>query len=134
MTIKFYKSVPPYGYLNNFHKAKFYLYEKMWETVEAAYQSRKTFVPGERNKIWAAATPREARNIGQLVQLRSDWNSIKFFVMKECVFAKFYQNNDLKELLLSTGDEEIVEDTSVTNDTYWGCGKNGDGQNNLGRF
>jgi ribA/ribD-fused uncharacterized protein len=33
---------------------------------------------------------------------------------------------------LSTGDEEIVEDSPI--DSYWGCGADGKGQNNLGKI
>lgn len=131
MTIKFYKSIPPYGYMNNFYKAKMTVYGKIWETVEHAYQAQKTLIPGEINKIWAASSPREARNMGQLVQMRSDWDQVKDQVMKECVLAKFKQHPELVKQLLSTNDEDIVEDSPV--DWYWGCGKDGTGKNMLGK-
>lgn len=131
MTIKFYKSIPPYGYMNNFCKAKMTVYGRIWETVEHAYQAQKTLIPGEINKIWAASSPREARNMGQLVQMRPDWDLIKDHVMKECVLAKFKQHPELAEQLLSTEDEELVEDSPI--DWYWGCGKDGTGKNMLGK-
>ena len=132
MTIKFYKSIPPYGYLNNFCKAKMTVFGKIWETVEHAYQSQKTLIPGEVLKIWAAKTPREARNIGQLVQMRPDWDDIKDSVMLQCIRAKFTQHLDLKEQLLSTDNEDLVEDSKI--DSYWGCGKTGSGKNMLGKI
>jgi hypothetical protein len=131
MTIKFYKSIPPYGYLNNFCKAKMKVFGKIWETVEHAYQSQKTLIPGEVLKIWAAKTPREARNIGQLVQMRPDWDDIKDDVMYDCVWAKFSQNSDLKQQLLDTGDQEL-EDSKI--DPYWGCGADGKDHNILGNI
>jgi len=132
MTIKFYQTKAEYGFLNNFYRAKMELYGKIWDTVEHAYQAQKTTIPGEINKIWAAATPREARNMGQLVQMRPDWDQVKYSIMKECVKAKFLQHQDLKEKLIATGNEEIVEDSPI--DWYWGCGKDGTGQNMLGKI
>jgi N-glycosidase YbiA len=48
------------------------------------------------------------------------------------VRAKFRQHDELRELLLSTGDEEIVEHT--TNDAYWADGGDGGGLNMLGKI
>jgi len=132
MTIKFYQTKAEYGFLNNFYRAKINVYGKIYDTVEHAYQAQKTSIPGEITKIWAAATPREARNIGQLVQMRPDWDQVKYSIMKECVKAKFLQHPDLKEKLSATGKEEIVEDSPI--DWYWGCGKDGTGQNMLGKI
>ena len=39
---------------------------------------------------------------------------------------------DIRAILLGTGDEEIVEDTST--DHYWGRGRTGTGKNMLGRI
>ncbi len=50
--------------------------------------------------------------------------------MFRAVLAKFQAHAALKELLLSTGQEEIVEKT--TKDYYWGCGTDGTGKNMLG--
>ncbi len=132
--IKFYKSEPPYGYLNNFDLHPISIYGDSWQTVEHAYQAQKCIDLDEYIEILDAKTPRIARNIGQKVNIRSDWDKIKYDIMFECVFAKFTQHKDLQNLLLSTGDEEIIEDTTSSNDTYWGCGTNGDGQNNLGKI
>lgn len=43
---------------------------------------------------------------------------------------KFTQNNNLKEILLGTGDRKLIEHTD--RDKYWGDGGNGEGQNRLG--
>jgi ribA/ribD-fused uncharacterized protein len=45
---------------------------------------------------------------------------------------KFQTHPDLAELLLSTGDEPIVE--NAPGDYYWGCGKDGSGRNRLGQI
>lgn len=132
MTIKFYKSIEPYGYLNNFRKAPMFIYSAWWKNVEAAYQSRKTNDPDEQKAIRLASHPGTARDLGQNVTMRSDWDKIKYQVMAECVLAKFVQHRDLRERLLSTGYEYLIEDSPV--DSWWGCGPDGNGQNNLGRI
>ena len=52
--------------------------------------------------------------------------------MKEGLVAKFTQNQNLKNLLLSTGDKKLVEHT--TNDDYWGDKGDGSGRNRLGEL
>lgn len=132
MTIKFYKSIPPYGFLNNFDDHPIYVFDREWDTVEHAYQAQKTLIPEEQDAIWKAKTPREARNLGQQVTLRQNWDLIKDFVMSECLLAKFTQHLDLQNQLLATGDEELIEDSPI--DWYWGCGSDGKGQNKLGKL
>lgn len=132
MTIKFYKSVEPYGYLNNFRKAPIFIFNVWYKNVEAAYQSQKTNNKVEQEQIRLAPHPNQARELGQKVTIRSDWDDIKYSIMEACVLAKFLQHKDLRERLLSTGTEYIIEDSPI--DAWWGCGPNGDGENNLGRI
>ena len=62
--------------------------------------------------------------------LRKDWESVKDQIMLEALRAKFAQHDNLKELLLNTGDARLVEHTS--NDRYWADGGDGTGRNQLG--
>lgn len=52
--------------------------------------------------------------------------------MRRALQAKFAAHPGLQALLLSTGDEPLIEAT--TGDYYWGCGTNGDGLNRLGEL
>lgn len=131
MTIKFYKTNDPYGFMNNFKKARMFVLGRWWNNVEAPYQACKTDIAAEADLIWKAATPREARDLGQKVAIRLDWDYVKDKIMYECCLAKFTQHHDLRTQLLATGDEELVEDSPV--DSYWGCGKDGTGKNMLGK-
>jgi ribA/ribD-fused uncharacterized protein len=131
MTIKFYKTNDPFGFMNNFKKARMFIYGRWWNNVEAPYQSMKTDVQSEKDAIWAAKTPREARDLGQKVTINSNWDEVKYLVMYECVLAKFLQHSDLRKQLIDTKQEELMEDSPI--DYYWGCGKDGTGQNNLGK-
>jgi ribA/ribD-fused uncharacterized protein len=65
-------------------------------------------------------------------KLRRDWESVKVGVMRVAVVAKFIQHEELRTLLLGTGDAKLVEHTE--NDSYWGDGGDGSGKNMLGRI
>jgi hypothetical protein len=63
---------------------------------------------------------------------RADWESVKDDVMRRAVRCKFARHEDIRSLLLATGDEEIVE--NAPSDYYWGCGADGSGRNMLGQI
>ena len=120
-----------YRFLSNFYEATVFYDNILCRTSESAFQMMKTLDAEERLKI-GKAHPSEAKRRGRKVQLREDWEQIKYQVMFEIVLAKFSQHPDLKEKLLATGDAELIEG-NWWNDTYWGvC--NGVGENNLGKI
>jgi ribA/ribD-fused uncharacterized protein len=133
--IKFYKIKEPFGFCSNFYRARHFIYGRWWATTEHSYQAQKTNVPSEYDAIHQAQKPREARDLGQKVHMRENWDMIKDIVMYECVLAKFVQNHDIRELLLASPDDQmLIEDTASTNDCYWGCGADGTGRNELGKI
>jgi ribA/ribD-fused uncharacterized protein len=64
-------------------------------------------------------------------KLRWDWESVKVGFMTDAVRAKFTQHEDIRKVLLDTGDAKLVEHTE--NDSYWGDGGDGSGRNMLGQ-
>ena len=64
--------------------------------------------------------------------LRKDWEQVKDEIMQQGVLRKFETHADIREILLVTGDELIVENSPI--DYYWGCGKDGSGKNRLGEI
>ena len=90
--------------------------------------------PADRKDVANAHSPMEAANLGRdrKRKLRRDWESAKDDVMRKAVRAKFTQHDELRTLLLSTGDAKLVEHT--TNDAYWGDGGDGRGRNKLGQI
>lgn len=64
--------------------------------------------------------------------LRGDWEQVKDGIMEQGVLKKFETHVDIREILLYTGEEEIVENSPI--DYYWGCGKDGSGKNKLGQI
>ncbi|MEN6627143.1 MAG: NADAR family protein [Candidatus Sumerlaeia bacterium] len=132
MAIRFYRINEPYGEFSNFWRQEFELDGAPWPTTEHYFQAQKFAGTGHVETVRLAPTPRDAARIGRDrgLPLRPDWEEVKEDVMRRALRAKFAQNEPLKQLLLSTGDEELIETT--TDDTYWGCGTEGHGQNRLG--
>lgn len=59
----------------------------------------------------------EIRNSG--VPFREDWKTAKLGIMLVVVRQKFEKNPELAELLLATGDQDLVEGNHW-GDTFWG--------------
>lgn len=121
----------PHRWLSNFYPSPIKLKGLTWPSVEHAYQAMKTTDRDWWRKIAAESNPGKAKRMGQLVPLRPDWDRVKLTVMKVAVTRKF-AIPELRELLLETGDLELIEGNHW-NDQYWGvC--NGRGLNHLGRI
>lgn len=67
------------------------------------------------------------------LNIRDDWEDIKMDVMKEGLLQKFTQHHNLKDVLLSTNNSNIVEHYPYSAKTGWGQWK-GEGENNLGKL
>lgn len=134
MAIYFYKTKEKYGCFSNFSNHGFELEGKHWRTSEHYFQSQKFIGTEFEEQVRMSSSPMEAANMGRdrSKLLRKDWEEVKDEVMRKAVLAKFKSNNDAKIILLSTGDEEIIEKT--TKDYYWGCGNDGTGKNMLGKI
>ncbi|MEH2313561.1 MAG: NADAR domain-containing protein [Nostoc sp.] len=136
MTIYFYKVWQPYGCFSNFSLHRIHIQGTYWPTVEHYYQAQK-FVGSTDAAIipliHAAATPEEAAALGRCNtrQFRRDWDLVKTQIMREAVLKKFLTHLDIREVLLNTDDEILVENSPT--DSFWGCGANKTGQNHLGK-
>ncbi|WP_240137991.1 NADAR family protein [Streptomyces sp. MUM 178J] len=135
MTIYFYGADEvPYGCFSNFSDHGLDLDGHWWPTSEHYFQAQKYIGTRRADLIRRARTPLRAAELGRdpSIPLRRDWDRVKDDVMRRAVAAKFRTHGDLRAVLLSTGDEEIVEDTAA--DHYWGRGRTGTGKNMLGRI
>lgn len=128
-----------YFFLSNFYNVYLEYEGIIYCSTEAAFQAAKSLDISEKMRI-ARMSPSDAKKAGRKVQLRPDWEEIKDKVMYDVCYEKF-TNNDalhLKERLLKTGKEELVEG-NTWHDNYWGnctcekC-KNIAGQNKLGKI
>ncbi len=134
-TIYFYSTREvPYGVFSNFAAYGITMDDRYWKTTEHYFQAMKfvTTAPDYAEQIRSAPTPKQAANMGRSrnYPLRADWEAIKDGVMLEAVLQKFRTHDDIRTLLLATGDAPIVE--AAPGDAYWGTGPNGDGLNKLG--
>lgn len=121
-----------YRFLSNFYICEVPFEGNIYSSSEHAYQAAKSLDVEIREQIRLLKTPGESKKFGGKIKIRPNWNQIKFNKMYEIVLNKFYNNKELKKLLLETGDAELIEG-NYWNDTFWGiC--NGVGENNLGKI
>lgn len=135
MTIYFYGADDaPYGCFSNFSPHGFTVDGRHWPSSEHWFQAQKFTGSAHADRIRRAPTALRAAELGRSRShpLRRDWERVKDDVMRRAVHEKFLQNPEIREILLSTGEQEIVEDT--TTDHYWGRGSTGTGKNMLGRI
>ncbi len=120
-----------YVYLSNFYKCEVYFEGIKYSSVENAYQSAKTLDVDQRLLI-SNMTASESKKYSKNLVIREDWENIKYFIMFDLVFQKFYKNYDLMNKLLLTGDS-YIEESNWWGDIVWGvC--NGVGENKLGKI
>ena len=120
-----------YRFLSNFYVAEVWYEGVRYRSSEHAFQAAKTLCTAERAKVAAAKGPGEAKRLGRCLSLRHDWEDIKVDVMRAVVRDKFMRHADLREKLLATGSQVLVEGNSW-GDKVWGVCK-GKGTNWLGR-
>lgn len=136
MTIYFYSALEePYGVFSNFSPHGFVIDGIYYKTNEHYFQAMK-FYPSQPDieAVLRMSTPKLASSVGRDRDrpLRTDWEQVKDDVMRNGVFKKFETHADLRELLLSTGTQTIME--NAPGDYYWGTGADGTGQNRLGQI
>ena len=121
-----------YAFLSNFQDCEVYLDGMKFPSVENAYQAAKAPDIENRRKFQTMSAI-EAKNYSKYItNIPIDWNEKRLALMENLVFQKFNNNERLKELLLNTGNRQIIEG-NYWHDTFWGiC--NGVGENNLGKI
>ncbi len=134
MTIYFYNTQGAYGCFSNFSPHGFELDGVYWPTSEHYFQAQKFAGTEHAEQIRKAASPMVAARMGRSRKrpLRPDWENVKDDVMRRAVLRKFETHADIRASLLGTGSGEIIE--NAPGDYYWGCGKDGSGQNKLGQI
>jgi ribA/ribD-fused uncharacterized protein len=132
--INFYSTTGEYGCFSNFSRHPITLKKKRWPTSEHYFQAQKFAGEPDEEEVRRAETAGIAAGMGRDRKrpLRRDWEAVKERVMLDALRAKFTQHEELKAVLLGTGDAVLVEHTA--NDSYWGDGGDGSGKNRLGRL
>jgi len=120
-----------YDFLSNFYPHPVTVAGLTYPTNEHAYQAMKSSSRTVREHIAAAASPGQAKRMGRHLELKTDWNIERLYVMELLVDMKF-NDPDLRWRLIETDAHTLIEG-NTWGDTFWGvC--NGVGENHLGRI
>lgn len=135
--IPFYRAnEKPYGAFSNLFRRPMEFEGRVYPTAEHAYQAGKARKDEVREWILSAPTPSLVAMAAHGLytwDIVPEWSRTKFDRMRKVLKAKFSQHEDLKKLLLSTGNARLVEAGRTDNavNRTWGE-VNGKGQNMLG--
>lgn len=119
-----------YHFLSNFYEHEITLYGRTYLNAEAAFHAQKVFEPHIKAQF-QELNPSQAKRLGRSVELRDDWEEVKDEIMEHVIRAKFSEP-DLQDMLIDTGDQELIEG-NWWGDRYWGVSK-GTGLNKLGNI
>ena len=123
--IGFYNSDEEYGFLSNWYLSDFELEGIRFSSVEQymMYQKARYFNDEYcMEEILKTDDPSKIKALGRQVSNFNStyWNGIRQIVVYRALYAKFSQNEDLKEKLKATGDNILAE--CAVNDLIWGIG------------
>ena len=117
--IRFYRaSEKPYGAFSNLYKRDITFEDETFATSEHAYQAGKARKPQVKEWLMSAPSPALLAMAAHGLyywDVAPGWSKTKFDRMRGVLRAKFTQHEDLRELLLSTGDARLVESATVDN-------------------
>lgn len=130
--IKFYDVKDEYGCFSNYSPHSIELYNKTWQTAEHCFHAQKFAGTPYEETVRQAYIPAFAAALGKdpSYPLRKDWESVKLYTMRDILYAKFTQHEDLMKILLDTEDATLIADT--IHDNFWGNGGDDSGKNWLG--
>jgi ribA/ribD-fused uncharacterized protein len=119
--------------LSSYSPHPFYLDDTDWPTVEHYYQAMKFEDRAQQEAIRRTLSPTEAKELADKHSkaIRSDWKRRRETVMTRGIYIKCRTHPEVAAALLKSGDNQITE-TSMY-DYYWGCGRDGRGDNTYGK-
>ncbi len=105
----------------------------VYKTAEHAYQVLRS-IPEVRQRIMDTKSPKDAWREGQISKERNelDPSHDKDVLMEKIFRAKLEQHQDIKDILLESGDAELLK--VYPTDYYWGTGADGSGENRMGKL
>jgi N-glycosidase YbiA len=126
------------NYLSNLYQISFKdtIYSNLeFKSMEHYFYSMKYFIPKSNNFHMHVKNIRKIKDSNDVTTyskaypyMCSNFCNIKDKVMKDGLILKFYQNPELRKKLVNTKGSILVE----MEDSYWGIGKDKNGQNKLG--
>lgn len=125
----------PNRWLSNFHEAEVVFDGVSYPTNEHAYQAQKSANPVMQKVALSFTKPVDVMHRGRSFPPREDWENLKLDIMYRINLDKYTRHTELREKLLATADDELVEG-NWWHDSLWGsctCGTCPEGQNELGK-
>lgn len=123
-----------YEFLSNFYNSEIEYKGIVYKNSESAYQAQKLDPKyiDEYIQDFVNINANIAKKLGREIPQRDDWEEVRLNIMYEITLAKYTQSEELRQLLISTGNKVIIEG-NYWEDTFWGvC--NDIGENNLGKI
>lgn len=120
--------------LSPFSAHRISIWGETFATAEHAYQASRILHGPEREAIVNAPSPMDAWREGQKYKNRLELavpHFDKAAVMEEIFRAKLAQHQDIADVLRHTGQRGLHK---VWDDAYWGTGRDGGGQNVMGKI
>jgi ribA/ribD-fused uncharacterized protein len=124
--IAFYRAnEKPYGAFSNLYRRPIVFEGIEFPTAEHAYQAGKARKKEVRDWLLKAPTPSLLAMAAHGLytwDIVPDWSLTKYDRMRKVLYAKFSQHEDLKQVLLNTGNARLVENGTVPNAVHktWG--------------
>lgn len=118
-----------YRFLSNFWLCQIPYKGFVFPSTENAYQWAKSETLTDD---FVSCTPGKAKRLGQKTPMRKGWDLLRLKVMQDITRSKYNLDEILKQKLIDTDDEELVEG-NTWNDTFWGQCPIGNGKNFLGK-
>lgn len=132
MEIKFYGDKVE---LSNMYPVTLYIDGKKFNCVEQYfhYCKFKDTDPKYQQRILEQVSGYEQKKLGKSREHKIDpnWDVNRNKVMHKALYFKFHDHKEMREYLLSTNDQILIEDNP--HDNYWGIGQ-GNGKNMLGKL
>lgn len=129
--IKFWRTTDEYGFLSNFSNHPITVDGLRYPSTEHFYQAMKATNDEDHEKVRKARGCKQCKKVAHEIELRSDWEDVKYEIMKDALRYKVEQYDFIKQRLIESGTEELAEDSPY--DYIWGLGADGSGENLLGK-
>ena len=123
-----------YEEFSNFTASSVKIVDEMdikYPNVENYYQASKSLDKAERLKF-VNISAYSAKQLGKSIKLRSDWDNVKYDVMRKGLSQKF-SDPKFMQILQSTKGKQIIEWT-WWGDKIWGMNLQSQGNNALGKL
>lgn len=125
MIIGFHNPNEENGYLSNWYPCRFTIDGIEHSSMEQFMMHQKAVLfhdTRSAEQIMKTDDPAEIKQLGRLVSGYDNllWNGVRQIVVFEGLMAKFSQNDELKDKLVSTGSAILAE--CAVKDLVWGIG------------